>query len=111
MTDPLELIINRAANVFVSIFDNPHHPFRSLALVQSQSKSFSKPANSWLSLEAWQAGPEHEVHCADQLLCMRSDRQEGLDGQMQEQYIALRVASPHQNDHFMIQLERVRLEF
>ena len=42
---------------------------------------------------------------------MRSDRQEGLNGQVQEQRIALRVATTHQNDHFMIQLERIRLEF
>lgn len=47
----------------------------------------------------------------DKLLGVWSDGKEGLDGELYEECITLRGASTHENNHFVIELEGVGLEF
>jgi hypothetical protein len=111
LTDPLELIIHRASHVLVSVFDHLHHELCSLPLAEAQSKSVPQPFDCWFALETRQARPEHQVSRTYQVFCVRSDCQECFDRQVDEKGVALRVSSPHQHHHFMVQFERVWLKF
>lgn len=46
-----------------------------------------------------------------QLIGMWSDSEEGFDGELREHLVALRVATAHQSDHLVVELEAVWLEF
>jgi len=45
-----------------------------------------------------------------QLVGVRSDREERLDGELGEHLVALGFATTHESNHLVIELERVRLE-
>lgn len=107
---PLELVIYRAAHVLVRIFDDGHHEIGSLPFADPKREAVAQSANRAVALEAGEARPEHELHGRDELRRVRAQREEGGDAELLEECVALRVASAHQHDHFVVQLERAGLE-
>lgn len=47
----------------------------------------------------------------DELIRVRSNGEEGFDGELLEDSVALRVSTSHQDDHLVVELEGVGLEF
>ena len=108
---PLELIVCSAPYVLVRVPHNPHHVLCCLTLVERQRETVSQSANRRLPLEGGEGGAQHQLHCADKLVRVWTDRQKCLHCQLLEQLVALRGASTHENNHLMRELERVRLKF
>jgi len=82
-----------------------------MTLADPKRKAVAQSANRGLALEARETRPEHELRGRDELRRMRAQREKGSDAELLEERVALRVSSAHQHDHFVIQLERARLEF
>lgn len=104
-THPLELIIRSTPHVLMRILHNRHHPLRRLPLIQPQRIPIPQPLYRALTFETGQTRIEHELHGADKLFCMGSDGEECFDGELLEEGVALRVATSHEHDHFVVQLE------
>ena len=81
-----------------------------MALADPKREAVAQSANRGLALEARKTRPEHELRGRDELRRMRAQREEGSDTELLEERVALGVSSAHQHDHFVIQLERARLE-
>lgn len=66
--------------------------------------------NGGLSFERRQARVEHELDSADELIRVWPNGEEGLHSQLLEKLVSLGVSPAHQDDHFVRELERARLE-
>jgi len=94
----------------VRVFDDGLHEIRGLALADPKREAVAQSANRGLALEAREARPEHELSRRYELRRMWAQREEAGHAELLEERVALRVSSAHQHDHFVIQLERARLE-
>jgi len=88
-THPLESIIRRAPHILVSVLYDTHHPTRSTPLTHSQCKSISQPFNRALSFERRESGVEHQPNGVNELIGVRSQSEERLDGQTLKHAIIL----------------------
>jgi len=95
----------------VSVLDDPNHVLGSSLLRQPKLESISQSLDRRLSLERRKSRFEHEVDGIDELLRVRSDGEEGLDGEFLEDSVALRVSASHEDDHLVVELEGVGFEF
>lgn len=101
-THPLEFVVCNATHILVCVLDDAHHPFRSLPFIQVGCKSVTKSFYGWLSFEGRQVSPKHQFDCADNSVHVRADSKEGLDSQLLEKSVSLRISSAHKHNHFMI---------
>ena len=95
----------------MGVLDDLHHEVCSLPLVEIQSEAVSQPFDGGFALEAGQTSPKHQASGTYQVLSMRPNCKERFDGQIDEKAVALRVFPSHQHHHFVVQFERIRLEF
>lgn len=109
-THPLKLVIDRAAQILMRVLDDGHHIIGSMAFAEPEREAVAQSANRGFALEAGKARVQHELHGRDKLGSVWAQSQESGDAELLEEGIALRVASAHQHDHFVIQLERAWLE-
>lgn len=103
----LEFIVHYRPIVLVSVLDDSYHVLGSLLLVELQLESVPQPLDGRFSLERGQSGPKHQVHSIDQLIGIRSDGQERLDGELAEHSESLTVPAAHESHHLVIKLETV----
>ena len=92
------------------ILDDAHHVLRSVALVDAKGEALAQAPDRPLAFEAGEAGAEHELHGRDELWRVRAEREEGGDAELLEERVALGIASAHQDDHLVVQLERAGLK-
>jgi len=108
--EPLETVVRRAAYVLVRVFDDGHHPLGGLTLAKSKCEAVAKSADGALTLEAGEARAEHELYHRDELRRVWAQSEECGNAELLKERVALRGASAHQHDHFVIQLERAGLK-
>jgi hypothetical protein len=104
-THPLELVIDRAAQILVRVLDDGHHKISSLTFTKPEREAVTQSANCGFALEAGEARAQHELHGRDQLGSVWAQSEESGDAELLEEGVTLRVAPAHQDDHFVIQLE------
>jgi len=104
-THPLELVIDRAAQILVRVLDDGHHKISSLAFTKPERKAVAQSANRGFALKAGEARVQHELHGRDELGSVWAQSEESGYAELLEEGVALRVAPAHQDDHFVIQLE------
>ena len=109
-THPLEFVIHLAPHVLVGISDDAHHVVRSMALVEAKREALAQTPDRALAFETGKARSEHELHGRNELRGVRAEREEGGDAELLEERVALGAASAHQDDHFVVELERAGLE-
>lgn len=92
------------------IADHAHHVIRRCPFAQLQLEPLSQPLDGWFALERWQFRTEHEVRRVDELVGVRPDGEERLDGEFGKHFVTRRIASAHDCNHLVVELERVGLE-
>ncbi len=90
--------------------NDSHHVLGCCPLAKVHLEAVLQPFDRRFALERRQLGTEHEVARIAQLVGVRSNGEEGLDGELGEHFVALRFATTHQAHHLMIELEAVGLE-
>lgn len=109
-THPLKLVIDRAAQILMRVLDDGHHIISSVAFTEPEREAVAQSADRGFALEAGEARAQHELHGRDELERVWAESEESGDAELLEESVTLRVAPAHQDDHFVIQLERARLE-
>lgn len=104
-THPLELVIDRAAQILVRVLDDSHHEISSLAFAEPEREALAQSANRRFPLEAGKTRAQHKLHGRDELGSVWAQSEESGDAELLEKGVALRVATAHQDDHFVIQLK------
>src|SRR6267154_65571 len=75
-THPLELVIDRAAQILVRVLDDAHHKISSLAFTEPEREAVAQSANRGFALEAREARAQHELHGRDELGCVWAQGEE-----------------------------------
>jgi len=88
-THPLEFIIRRTPHILVNVLHDTHHPTRSTPFTHPQCKSIFQPFDRALSLERRKSGIEHQPNGVNELIGVRSQSEERLDGQTLKHAIIL----------------------
>jgi hypothetical protein len=88
-THPLELVIDRAAQILVCVLDNGHHKISSLAFTEPEREAVAQSANRGFALEAGEARVQHELYGRDELGSVWTQSEEGGDAELLEEGVAL----------------------
>ena len=88
-THPLELVIDRAAQILVRVLDDGHHKISSVAFIETKREAVAQSANRGFALEAGEARIQHELHGRDELNSVWAQSEKCGDAELLEEGITL----------------------